>query len=54
MGSNVEREVYRYSFNLFCFPKGYFKQRSAEELKISEEARQKLIEMQSKHFGENE
>ncbi len=48
--SKVGDEIYRYEFNLFAFPEGYFENHTAKELKISEEARQKLIEIQKQFF----
>ncbi len=41
-----DREVMGYAFNLFSFPMGYFREHTAEQLKISEAARQRLIRMQ--------
>lgn len=40
---SVDDEVFRYTFNLFAFPEDYFEAKTAEDLHISEEARQILI-----------
>jgi len=47
MGKTVDDEIFRYTFNMFAFPQGYFEEKTAEELGISEEARQKLIAIQN-------
>ena len=39
--------VLRYAYNMFAFPKGYFEQHTAAELKITEDERQQLIKMQA-------
>lgn len=38
--------ILRYAYNLFAFPKGYFEEHTAEELKITEDERLQLIKMQ--------
>lgn len=43
--------IRRYATNLFAYPKGYFEQHTAAELKVSEEERQELIRM---HGGSSE
>ena len=50
--SKVGDEIYRYEFNLFAFPERYFENHTAQELRISEEARQKLIEIQKQYYTE--
>jgi hypothetical protein len=39
--------ILRYAYNLFAFPKGYFEEHTAEELKITEDERLQLIKMQA-------
>lgn len=46
--------VLRYAYNLFAFPKGYFEEHTAEELKITEDERQQLIKMQAECEKRNE
>ena len=53
MSNNFSEEIKRYAFNLFSFPDGYFEEHTAEELEISEEARQWLIETQKKCSSED-
>lgn len=43
-----EANIRCYATNLFAYPTGYFEQRTAEELRISEEDRQELIRLQDK------
>lgn len=40
-----------YATNMFAFPKGYFSEHTAEELRVSEAVRKQLIEMQNEERG---
>lgn len=46
-------DIRRYATNLFAYPQGYFEQRTAEELHISEEDRQELIRLHGKRSDSN-
>lgn len=40
-----------YATNMFAYPKGYFSEHTAEELRVSEAVRKQLIEMQNEERG---
>lgn len=40
-----EANIRRFVTNLFAYPAGYFEQHTAEELHVSEEERQELIQL---------
>ena len=40
-----EANIRRYATNLFAYPAGYFEQHTAEELHVTEEERQELIQL---------
>lgn len=46
MEDHMRDDVKWYAFNLFAFPHDHFEGKTAEELRISEEARQELIRLQ--------
>ena len=40
-----EANIRRYATNLFAYPAGYFEQHTAEELHVTKEERQELIQL---------
>ena len=51
MNNKDSADILRYATNMFAFPKGYFSEHTAEELRVSEAVRKQLIEMQNEEHG---
>jgi len=51
MNNKDSADILRYATNMFAFPKGYFSEHTAEELRVSEAVRKQLIEMQNEERG---
>ena len=51
MNNKDSADILRYATNMFAFPKGYFSDHTAEELRVSEAVRIQLIEMQAQEGG---
>jgi len=51
---NVPRKPYVYHENLFTWPLGFFEAHTAEELGLTEDERQELVDMQAQRIAELE
>lgn len=51
MNNKDSVDLLLYATNMFAYPKGYFSEHTAEELRVSEAVRKQLIEMQAQERG---